>query len=103
MKLSQEFDFDIEYVKGKENVVANVLLKRSLANAISCITNSLIDVIKMNNYNDDFLKIPFKSLSKEARTMNEIDDFKFFELKDEVLYHNGRVCIPRIGEIDSTL
>lgn len=30
--------------------------------------------------------------------MNEIDKFKSFELKDEVLYYNGRVCIPKAGE-----
>ena len=98
MELLQEFDFDLEYVKGKENVVADALSKRPLTNAISCIGNSLIDEIKMHYVNDDFFKFPFESLSKETRSIDEIEKFKSFDLKDEILYYNGRVCIPKFGE-----
>ena len=47
MELLQEFDFDMEYVKGMKSVATDVLSRRPLANAISCIRNSLIDEIKM--------------------------------------------------------
>jgi hypothetical protein len=77
MELLQEYDFDIEYVKGKENVVADALSRRPLANAISCIRNSLIDEIKIHYVDDEFFKLSFESLSKEARTGNEIEKFKF--------------------------
>ena len=98
MELLQEFDFDLEYVKGKENVVADALSRRLLANAISCIGNSLIDEIKMHYANDDFFKFPFESLFKETRSVDEIENFKSFDLKDEILYYNGRVCVPKSGE-----
>ena len=37
MELFQEFDFDIKYVKVKDNVVVDALSMRRLASAISCI------------------------------------------------------------------
>lgn len=89
MELLQEFDFDVKNIKGKENVVVDALSKRPLANVISYIKNSLMDEIKMHYIDDEFFNIPFKSLSKEARTANEIEKFKSFELKDESLYYNG--------------
>jgi hypothetical protein len=48
MKLLQEFDFDIEYVKGKDDIVADALSRRLLAKAISCIRSYLMDEIKMH-------------------------------------------------------
>ena len=98
MEFLQEFDFDIEFIKGKENMVADALSRRPLANAISCIRNPLIDEIKGRYTTDDFFKFSFESLSKEARTADEIEKFKYFELKDEILYYNGRVCVPKFGE-----
>ena len=46
----------------------------------------------------NFVKFPFESLSKEARTAEEIEKFKSFEVKDKILYYNGRVCVPKFGE-----
>ena len=56
MEFLQELDFDMEYITDKENVIANTLSRRPLANAISCIINYLIDEINIYYTNDDFLK-----------------------------------------------
>ena len=69
-----------------------------LANAILCIIYSLINEIKIYFTNDDFLKDPFESLIQEARTIDEIDRFKSFALKDGVLYYNARVYFFKFGE-----
>ena len=63
MELLQEFYFEIKYIKGKENVVVDALCRRPLANAISCIENSLMDDIKMHYIGDKFFSIPFENLS----------------------------------------
>lgn len=79
MELFQEFDFDIKYVKVKENMVVDALSMRRLASAISCIIMFLKHKIKIHYANDDFFKLPFESVSKEARTVDEIDKHKYFE------------------------
>ena len=91
----QKFDFDIEYVEGKENVVVVALSRRLLANAISGIRNLLLDEIKGHYTTDDFFKLSFEILSKDAKTVEEIGKFKSFEVEDEILYYNGRVCTPK--------
>ena len=88
----------MKYVKGKENMVVDAIFRRPLANAISRIRDSLMDEIKMHYTIDDFCKFLFESLSKEARTVDEIDKFKSFELNDGVLYYKCRVCVPKFGE-----
>jgi hypothetical protein len=57
-----------------------------------------MDEIEMHYTYDDFFNSPFESLSKKARTTNEIKKLKVFELKDEILYYNSRVCVPKFGE-----
>ena len=98
MELLQEYDFEIEYVKGKENVVADALSRRPVVNAISCIKNTLIDEIKIHYAGDKVFSLPCESLIKDSRTQGEIEQFKSYELKDGVLYYNNRVCIPNFGE-----
>ena len=54
-------------------MVVDAISKRPLANAISCIKNSLIDGIKIYYTNDDLKKNPFESLIKKVRTVDKIN------------------------------
>ena len=47
----------------------------------------------MHYIDDELFSIQFESLFKEARTANEIEKFKSFELKGEILYYNGRLFL----------
>ena len=75
MELLQEFGFDLEYVKGKENVVADALTRRPLTNAISYMGNSLIDEIKMHYANDDFFKFPLRACLRKLGPLMRLKNF----------------------------
>jgi hypothetical protein len=69
----QEFNLKIQYMKDKENVVADTLSRRLFLNVVSLVKDTILDQIKGGYKNDVFFSIPFESLSKEARTQEDID------------------------------
>jgi len=64
VELFQEFSFDILYVKGKENVIADVLFRRKQANAISIIRGGIVEEIKRKYGADSCICAPFCALAQ---------------------------------------
>ena len=85
----QEFNFEIQYVKSKENVVADTLSHKPFLNAVSLVKYTILDEIKGGYKDDVFYSIHFESLSKEARFQEEIDKFSAYALDVDILYYKS--------------
>ena len=81
-----EFNFEIQYVKGKENVVGHFLSRISFLNAVSLVKDTVFEKIKGLYGDDVFFSIPFESLSKKSIIQEEIDKFSAYTLDVDILY-----------------
>ncbi len=63
MESLREFSFDIQHVKGKENVLVDVLSRKKWANAISNARGGLMDEIEGKYAIDPYFHAPFCALS----------------------------------------
>jgi hypothetical protein len=68
-ELFQEFSFDIQCVKGKENVVVHVLFKRKWTNAISIINNGFINKLKGKYVTNFSFNAPFYALTQREKSL----------------------------------
>ena len=60
----QKFNFEIQYIKGKKNVLANLLLRRSSLNVVSLVKETMFENIKRFKSDDVFIFIIFGRMSK---------------------------------------
>ena len=73
MNLFSEYDFEIKYIEGKENKVANALNRRPFMNAITLIRFDFAWNIKSELEHDAFYVPIFKRLPKHlVRKLKEI-------------------------------
>lgn len=54
VQLLSEYDFDIKYLAGKENKVADALSRRPMCNLLTVVRSELIDQIRNEVQNDSF-------------------------------------------------
>lgn len=79
----QAYDFDIEYVKGKNNVVADALSRRPHLNAITAISTDWKTSILTEYAND-----AFSSDLIEGKIQDEI-----YQVKDDLIIYKDRIFI----------
>jgi hypothetical protein len=87
MKLMQEFNLRIQYVKKKDNILTNSLSCRPFLNAVFLVEETMIDTIKGFYMDDVLFSIPFESFSKDSRNQEKFDKFSTYVLDVDILHY----------------
>lgn len=98
----QEFDFDITHIKDKK-LLSYAMSRWPMASTFSYIKSTLIYEIITLYANDDVFKLPLENQCKKSTFIKEVKQFKYYDLKCEILFYNARVCIPKLKIIESIL
>jgi hypothetical protein len=93
----QKFNFAIQYIKNKENVVAIFFSPRPFINAMSLLKESIFDTIEEFYKENVYFSIPFESLTKKSRIQLKVDKFFAYIFDVDILYHKSRSCVYEVG------
>ena len=98
MKLMQEFNLQIQYVKDKDNTLADSLSHRPFLIVVFLVKWTMIDTIKGFYGDDVFSSTLFESLSKDFKTQKEIYKFSTYVLDADILHYKSRICIQELKD-----
>jgi hypothetical protein len=98
----QEYDFEIEYLPGRDNVVADALSRRAYASAISVVRSNLRDLIIEAIPTDVFFGEAYRTLSGDL-VGEEIEKYDKYKIEDGMLFYEGRLCIPDVRHIQESI
>jgi len=91
-----EYEFEIKHIKGKENKVADALIKNAILGAISNYKTDLEENIKEKEGSDmNYQKLKDKVAGSEAK----IAEFDYEITENGLLIYKNRLYIPNIPEI----
>ena len=94
MELLHEYDFDIQYKPGKENLVADALSRKSMLSFISVLQTSLLDEVNTHMPQDPYFNKIRTLLSLSSRDEKQDRIINGFHIAHDVLYYQQRLCIP---------
>ena len=91
IELLHEFEFDIKYHPGKENIVANALSCKSFLCAISMPDNPVLAKVRESGIHDDEYQGLVKLVQdRDIRTLDQ-----GYLVSGDCLYFRDRLCIPK--------
>ncbi|MCO5605677.1 hypothetical protein L7F22_059860 [Adiantum nelumboides] len=91
----QEYDFDIKYRPGKDNVVADGLSHKSFLNAISIPNNPILDMIKEASQKDPEYQELIARIQNAREAKETSRPAKEYSLQGDFLYYEQRLCVPK--------
>lgn len=105
MELISKYNFDIQYVLGKENKVADALSrKRFFANSISLIQTKLGQTIKEYLPKYPYFGIIYLHLKNPQEVVHLMENSINFVLEnDGLLYYNNKLFIPNLLDIKNMI
>ncbi|MCO5605435.1 hypothetical protein L7F22_059637 [Adiantum nelumboides] len=103
IELLQEYDFDIKYRHGKDNVVADGLSRKSFLNAISIPNNPILDMIKEASLNDPEYQDLACRIQNSEETKEISKPTKEYSLQGGFLYYEQRLCVPKDPTLKKTI
>ena len=92
IKLFHEFDFEIIFKPGKENVIADSLSRKAFLNAISMANNPIIERIKEAAKHDFEYTQQMNLASQDPDRKRPAD--RYYSCHDGCLYYRDRICVP---------
>ena len=95
MEFLANYDFEINYIKGKENKVADALSRRRHISAMAIINIRLKDQVLQHLTQDDFYIEISHALLKDLQDPR-YKDYKLEE--DGLLRYRAKMYIPKVSE-----
>jgi hypothetical protein len=102
LEFLQEYDFEIEYLPCRDNVVADALSRRAYASTISVVRSNLRDLIIEALPTDAFFGEAYKALSGEL-AKEVMEKYGKYKMEDGMLFYEGRLCIPDVRHIQESI
>ena len=99
IELLHEFEFDIKYRPGKENVVADALSRKSFLCAISMPDNPILAKVRESGIHDDDYQDLLKLVQDgDMKTLDQ-----GYLVSCDCLYFRDMLCIPRNQGMKKTI
>ena len=99
LELLHEYDFQIQYQAGKDNVVADALSRKSILATLTILQTNLSDAVRQFYQEDIFFSKITSALLAHPKSQNQSRVVEGSQLGDDLLYYKGRLYVPPHKEI----